>query len=390
MKRAHRPRLVTPLFVLVTLSTFAYFVSVGALQPTLPLYVEGPLGGTNVSVGLAIGAFSLSAVLVRPWVGRLSDTKGRRILIVAGAAIVAVSIVGFLLIDDLMWLLILRFLSGFGEACFYVGAASVINDLAPDERRGEALSYFSLALYGGLALGPVLGEIALGDGRFALAWWVAAGAAALAAVLGVPIPDTRPDEITKPARGLARIVHPAGLLPGAVLAASIVGLGGFSAFVPLYALQIGLSGSRLVFATFSIVVLLIRSLGAQIPDRLGPSRSARTALLCQTTGLVVLGLWQVPFGLYTGTVILAMGQALIFPALMTLALGNAPPSERGAVVGTFTAFFDLAFGLGTVLLGVVAELFGYGGSFLASAVVAFSGFALITVRSLRAGRDPRA
>ena len=76
--------------------------------------------------------------------------------------------------------------AGIGEAAFFVGAATMITDLAPDDRRGEAISYWSVAIYGGLAFGPALGEIVLGDDRFALDLAGRGGArAALAALLGV-------------------------------------------------------------------------------------------------------------------------------------------------------------------------------------------------------------
>lgn len=62
---------------------------------------------------------------------------------------------------------------------------------------------------------------------------------------------------------------------------------------------------------------------------------------------------------------------------MTMAIGSAPASERGAVVGTFTAFFDLAFGLGAVTLGAVAALVGYRGLFLTAAVIALGGLSVL-------------
>jgi len=382
LARTDTPRLVTPLFLLITASTFAYFVAVGALQPTLPRYVEGPLRGSDVSVGLTIGVFSLAAVLARPFIGRVGDQRGRRLLMVAGAAVVGASVLAYLLAGNLAVLLGLRLVSGVGEAAFYVGAASVINDLAPDSRRGEALSYFSLALYAGLAAGPVLGETVLGGDRFYLAWIVAGASALIAAVLAVPVPDTRPRDIREldPDRK-GRLIHPAGLLPGVVLATSVWGLGGFSTFIPLYALQLGLSGSRLVFVTYSVLVILIRLFGAQIPDRLGPSRSARSALALQAFGLAVMGLWQSPAGVFAGTALFAVGQSLAFPALMTLAITGAPVSERAAVVGTFTAFFDLAFGLGALTLGAVATWFGYGGAFVGAALVSLGGLTLMSVRA---------
>ncbi|HEX2296107.1 MAG TPA: MFS transporter [Actinomycetota bacterium] len=377
---AARPRLVTPVFVLITLSTFAYFVSVGALIPTLPLYVEGPLGGGDVAVGLGIGAFSLSAVLLRPYSGRLSDERGRRLLLVAGAGLVTASVAGYTLVSSLVPLLLLRLVTGAGEAFFYVGAASAINDIAPDERRGEALSFFSLALYAGMAIGPILGEAALGDDRYSAAWLLAAGAAGVALLLGWKVPDTRPRDVVP---GAAPLIHRAALVPGTVLAASVWGLAGFSTFVPLYARELGLEGSSYVFATYSGLVLALRLFGAQIPDRLGTRLTSRLALTASALGMAIMGFVDAAAGLFVGGAIFGIGQALAFPALMSIAVRGAPASERGAVVGTFTAFFDLAFGLGAVSLGGVAAAFGYAGSFRVASLVALGGLGLLYLYARR-------
>jgi MFS family permease len=383
-RSASKPRLVTPTFLLITLSTFAYFVSIGMLLPTLPRFVEGPLGGGSVSVGLAIGAFALSAVAFRPFIGRVGDRRGRRILMLGGAGVVGISIALYPIATSLVPLLLLRLLTGAGEAAFYVGAASAINDLAPDERRGEALSYFSLALYSGLAVGPVLGELLLDGSHFTTVYLVSAAFAAVAVVVGLRVPDTRPQGLAGEASQGGSIIHRAGLLPGTILATSIWGLSGFTTFIPLYALELGMSGSKLVFATFSAIVLAIRSLGARLPDVLGPRRAATSALTSSTVGLLVFGLWAEPAGLFVGAAVFGIGQALAFPALMTLAISGTKPSERGAVVGTFTAFFDLSFGLGALSLGAVAALLGYRGLFLTAATVSAGGIVLLSFYARRA------
>jgi MFS family permease len=381
-------RLVTPVFLVITLATFAYFLSVGATIPVLPLFVEGPLGGGSLSVGVSVGAFAVTAVLLRPIAGGWSDARGRRLLITLGASLVAASVAAYMAVDSIALLIVLRLVTGVGEAFFYTGAASAINDLAPDHRRGEALSFFSLALYSGIAFGPVVGEQVLRSSGFDTVWIVAAASAIAAALLGILVRDTRPGEVTRPSR--RRWLHPAGLLPGLVLATSVIGIGGFNSFVPLYALDLGMDGSRLVFVLFSAIVLSIRSLGARIPDRLGPSRTARNSLVASASGLVLMGVVQAPAGLFVGAAIFAVGQALAFPALMTIALSGAPASERGAVVGTFTAFFDLAFGLGAVSLGGVAHLFGYEGVFVAAGAVSAAGFVIMQRRVVPGRRGARA
>lgn len=382
-----KPRLFSAMFLLITFATLAYFVSVGALQPILPRFVEGPLGGGDIEVGIVVGAFAFSAVLVRPIIGPIGDRRGRRLLIVVGAGIVTLSVAGYVIADSLWLLLTLRFISGFGEACFYVGAASVVNDLAPEERRGEAVSYFSLALYMGLTVGPIIGESVFESSTFDATWLVAAASAGVATLVGLAVRETRPEGAVD---DKFRWFHPAGVLPGTILAASIWGLGGFATFVPLYALDLGMSGSRLVFVTFSGVVLLVRSLGARLPDILGPGRAARMALSLQAAGLTIMGLWREPAGLFVGAFVFGLGQALAFPALMTMAIRAAKPTERSAVVGTFTAFFDLSFGIGAVALGAVATGFGYSGAFLSAALVAVGGLVILAARARRAEPEPAA
>lgn len=377
-ERGTRPALVTPPFVLVVVSTFAYFLCVGMLFPVFPFFIEGPLGGSDVAVGLSGGAFSLTAVLLRPWAGRAGDRRGRRPLMVAGSAIVAASVLANKAVDSLTILMALRLVAGVGEALFFVGAAAAVNDLAPEERRGEAVSLFSLALYGGISFGPIIGEALFEATSFSTVWVVAAAVGAMATVLAVRVRDARPERGEGPP---ARLVHPAGVLPGLVLFCAVVGFAAFNSFVALYAKEdLGMSGSRFVFFTYSFTVLLIRLFGARIPDLLGSRRAATIATSIITAGMLIMAFWREPAGLYTGAFVFGIGQAFAFPALMTLAVRGAPPHERGAVVGTYSAFVDLAFGAGAVSLGVVAHSFGYPETFAVSAVVALAGLALLRLK----------
>lgn len=380
-----RPRLVTPLFLLVMLSTFAYFVAVGMITPTLPRYVEGPLSSGNLAVGVTVGAFALTAVLLRPFVGRVSDKRGRRLLIIGGGLVVGASIVGYDLADSLLPLLIARLFTGVGEAAFYVGAATVINDIAPNDRRGEALSYFSLALFGGLAVGPVVGETILEMVDFTAVWWAAGASAAFAGVVGFFVTETRPEEAGD---GPLKLINRSALLPGTVLGTNIWGLATFSAFIPLYVLQLGMVGSRFVFALNSAVIISIRLFGARLPDKLGAQLSSRLALMGVAIGFAVMAVWAHPVGLYVGTIFYSIGHALLFPALMTMAINRAPVSERGAVIGTFTSFFDLFFGIGAASAGAIASLAGYNGAFGIAALVAGAGLVLLRYTARSGVRAP--
>jgi MFS family permease len=383
---ASRPRLFTPAFLTVTLASLAYFTAEGVLLPALPRYVEGPLGGGDVAVGLVVGAFSLSAFFLRPWAGGLGDRRGRRLLMVVGAAVFAVSVLGYLVARSPLTLAALRLLTGAGDALFFVGVFTAATDLAPPNRRGEAMSYFSLSIYIGIGIGPLLSEAAIDAIGFPGAWLLAALGAGIAITLSTRMPDTRPEPSVGSA-GRHRLIHRAGLLPGLVMLTSIWGMAGFLTFVPLYALDLGMSGSWLVLGLFSAVVVLVRSLGARIPDRLGAGRATRLALAASTLGLLSAGLWHSPAGLVVGTAVFGLGIALFTPALMTLAVEGVAPAERGAVIGTTSAFLDLAFGLGPATLGFVAAGVGRGGTFVAGAGVALAGLAIVVGSRLERGRS---
>jgi MFS family permease len=154
-----------------------------------------------------------------------------------------------------------------------------------------------------------------------------------------------------------------------VLIASIFSLAGMTAFAPLYARELGMDGAGLVFALNAVVVVTIRLVGRRIPDRVGPRRTAVLAVAVAAVGLAIVALIRSPAGLYAGALVLGVGQALTFPALMTLVVSEAPPAERSSAVGSFSACADLGYAIAAVSLGVVAAAVGYAGVFAVAAVV---------------------
>lgn len=381
-------RLVTPQFVAVAMAALAYFVGVGVLIAAVPRFVAGPLGAGNIAVGVVVGAFSVSAFFLRPWVGGLGDRRGRRPLMLVGAGLFAASVLGYGLATDPATLAVLRLVTGAGEAFFFVGVVTTFTDMAPPERRGEVMSLASLSLYVGIGAGPLLGELTIERFGFAAAWLLAAGAGLVALALVFRTRETRPSAVAGLAGAASRrLVHPAGVAPGLVLLASILGMAGFLAFVPLYALDLGMSGSRMVLLTFAGVVVAIRSLGARLPDRLGAGRATRLALTLSAVGLALAGTWQSPAGLLVGAVVLGVGVALLTPSVFALAVARVTPQERGAVIGTTSAFLDVALGVGPASLGFVAAALGRPGTFLAGAAVAVAG--LVFVVATRLGRPVR-
>lgn len=363
-----RPTLLTPRFVALVSGVTLYFLGLNMTLSVLPLFVEGELGGTDAQVGIAVSSFGLAAACIRPIIGPLGDRHGRQRLIVSGAIVAGLATIATATATSLGMVIAFRALAGLGEAAVFVGAASAAQDLATDERRGEAASYFSLAIYSSLFLGPPLGEWISETFGTDTAWVLAGGLAVVAASSGIVAPGAPAEPPPKPERRV--LLHRAALRPGAVLFLGLLGYTGFLAFAALHAEEVGIANTGTVFTVFALVIIFLRIFAAKLPDQLGPIRTSRISLSCGAIGLAVLAVWTEPVGVYVGAAILAVAQSFLFPALFALVVDDAPDAERSHAISTLSMFFDLAFGLGGPVIGLVSDTFDRSTAFAVSAGIA--------------------
>jgi len=374
---ATQSRLLTSRFVIVVTAGLFYFLAVAMLTPVLPHYVEDSLRYGSVAVGATVLAFAFGAITLRLYAGRIGERYGRRVLIIGGALIVAASTLAYGLVHSLWWLLAWRIITGFGEAGFFVGAATMITDLSPVERRGEAISYWSVAVYGGLAFGPVIGDLLRGTSRYTLTFVVSALFALAAAFVGFFTVDPPRDAHEEPQHLIAR----RALTPGTVLFLGLIPLAGFGAFMPLYASDQLDIRSGPIFLIYGILILAVRIFGARVPDRLGGRNAGTIALVLAATGIGLIALWSTVAGLILGTIVLALGMSLMYPALFVLALEGVSDSERSSVVATISSFFDASQGLGAFICGAVVAVTSNSGAFVTGAIAALFGLLLLRTRT---------
>jgi MFS family permease len=376
-----RPRLA---FAGVFAVTFSGLVAVGAVLPVLPRYVHGPLDAGNIAVGVVIGSYAVTGLLLRPVAGRLADHRGRKPTVLGGAILVAVAGFLYLLPLGVPGLIGARLLLGAGEGTVFTAGSAWIVDIAPPERRGRVIGLYGLAVWAGLSIGPLIGELLLHASGYTLVWIFAGAAPLVGALIASRLPDPfhpKPGEDEH-----HPLIAREAVQPGTALALGSLGYATVASFVVLHLEQRGVGHGAVVFGVFATMVVLTRLVGGDLPDRIGPARVATAAALVEAAGLAMIGIAH-SLGLALAGA-LAMGAAfsLLYPSLLLIVVGRVAETRRGAALGTFTAFFDAGIGFGAPLAGIAAALSDYEGAFLFAATIAVASATMTALAISARGR----
>ena len=347
--------------------TFCGLLAIGAVLPVLPRYVHGPIGAGDLAVGIVIGAYAVSGLLLRPFAGRFADTRGRKPTMIFGALLVAVG--GFLYLPPLgvAGLVVARLVLGVGEGTVFTAGSAWIVDIAPVQRRARVIGLYGLAVWGALSVGPLIGELLLHASGYTLVWLVAGVVPLVGAAIATRLPDPyRPTAHPERQPLIAR----EAIRPGAALAMGAFGYAAVATFVVLHLDERGIGHGAAVFGAFATTIVLTRLLAGDLPDRVGPARVAIAAALVEACGLVAIAFAQcLPLAL-AGAMAMGTAVSLLYPSLSLIVVNRVPDARRGAALGTFTAFFDAGVGIGAPLAGLAAALTTYEGAFLMASVVA--------------------
>jgi MFS family permease len=385
MVEPSRDRIFSRNFLLALLANLFSFCSMYLLLATLPLYVVA-IGGSVSDAGIVLACFTLTAVILRPWIGRLSDRRAKKAIMLVGTIILAASSLLYHPAHSVPLVMAVRVFHGIGWAAFTTSASALAADLAPRSRRGEAMGYFGVGMNVAMAAGPALGVFLVGRtgyGALFLTAMVVAAAGVLLTV-GIVEPKREPGEAVV-RHGWQSFILPSALFPSAVLFTNALTYASVVALLPLFAEEAKLGNPGLFFTVFSVVVLVIRGPLGRLSDRRGRVVVIAPGLVFTFIALLVLSWAQSVALLLVVAVLYAIGVGAAQPTLMAMTVDRATPQERGAAMGTFTTSMDLGIGLGSLLWGLVAEAFGFQTMYIAASAMGLVGAAVLLAGTRRRG-----
>lgn len=377
-----RERLWSPAFAFLWASSFFVYLSFYLLLPVLPVYALRQ--GIHESViGFIIGVFALTAMVLKPWVGWALDWRGRRGLVLIGAALFAGASFLYPLTGSTASLLLVRVLHGAGMGLFPTAGVAVVADLAPPARRGEAMGLFGMAAHLAMAVGPYLGvsvEAALGFLGLCL---LAGALGSLGTVLALRVPETgRP--VAAPPFHVRGLFAAAALQPAAVTLTLFLPYGAVFSFLPLLTRARGVANAGAFFTLMAVAILLVRTQAGQLSDRVGRRAVAIPATGAVAAALALLaGAGQSAWKIYAAALLLGLGFGSAQPVLMAWTADTVEAKDRGKALGTFYTAWELGIGAGSIVFGLLLPLGGFATLFAGGAGVALAGSALALHRRHR-------
>jgi MFS family permease len=348
--------------VLATQFTFGFSFSSFLL---LPKYVVTVLHGSPSQVGYVGALAVLTAVLVSPLCGRLLDRGPRQPHVILGCTLSGFAALAFLFVTEAgPCLYAARAVQGVAYTLYFVAAGTLVADLAPPSRLGQALGWFGA---GGLLMNAIATLIAERVAQH-LGWHAVFYAAAASGFAGalLSLGLREPERAAPAAMSLGEAPRPAAPRRHAVLwgaAAGGTAFGALFTFTQPLALSLGDSNISPLFGGYTAAALLVRLGFGNLADRFGRARVGGGALgvyalvVAMTAGLA-RG-WLAPLGVGFG-----LAHGAFYPSLNALALQGVAQNQRGSAGARFNAAFNAGVLLVTFCFGHVAQLYSYRSAFL--------------------------
>lgn len=359
---------------------FIIMLGIGIVGPVSPLYAQS-FGVGAAMVGGLTTAFGIARILMNIPAGTLTERIGRRPLLILGPLVTALSALLTGLAGQFGQLIFFRFLQGLGSAAQTTAAMTVMADITSREGRGRAMSFYQGSLLLGSGLGPSVGGFVAEHFGLRAPFFLYAALAASAALWALlRVPETKGFQGEGAPRRGRRPAAEAGSAPtGRVVWEHITDLnfvlislvtlaifftrtGSRSTVLPLFGdNRLGLSPGQLgitftVIAAFNLVTINWSGL---LSDKYGRKAVIVPAAVLSGLSLLAFSYCRSYVAFLASGALLGLGTGMAGPAPAAYVADLARPGSYGLTMGIYRTFGDVGVSVGPVLLGWIADRFGY-------------------------------
>jgi predicted MFS family arabinose efflux permease len=378
------PKIVSRDFILSFFTQFAFSSVFCILIPAIPIYLLG-FGAREGEIGFLVGIFSVSSLILRPFVGKALLSVPERSFMIAGALIYVLSCLAYLIAPPFWPLLIVRAIHGIGLAFFATASFTLLANITPEANRGRLISYFYLSYNIAFAIGPYFGMLLINRFNFITLFSACTGLSLVSLYLALKLSKRESAPLAKASLQAQSFLSREALPPAVIAFMLNVIWGTLCAFFPLYALKHGISNPGTFFIFMAIALMIGRLFGGRILDTHNRGKVIRLCL-----AIIIIALAILPFAKGLGMFILIAlllggGWAFLYPFLTLHIIENVGP-VRGPAMATFTALGDLGAGLGPMIMGIILQKTSYPIMFICLILIGIANFLFFYYAMGRKGR----
>lgn len=381
MKRSEfKNSLLSFKFILVTFIGFIFFFNFHSLL-LLPLHIK-KIGGTDSSIGFLMGTAGLSTLFATPLVGHFGDRIGKKVFVIFGLFILSSSTITLTFVHNItIYYYVLRLLHGIAFSLFFISAGALVTDIAPSEKRAQAVGLYGLFTIINYAIAPYFGKIVIEHFGFRTFFLVTGTLSMLCIPAAMLINEKKNlKKISKESDMNFRklLTTKSTLIPSLTLFAAGAAFIPTLTFIPVFAKTINIKSFDMFFITYTISIIAVRIFFGWIPDTFGKSRVAKPCLFLFSGSIAILSISGSIETFVFSALLFGLAHGFVYPSIYSIVIDNVDSGSRTKAFALCSLSFTAGGMSGTFLSGIVAEGYGYLTMYLMISAVAFAAFILFT------------
>jgi MFS family permease len=342
-------------FWLLCTSSLLFFASFNMLIPELPGYLTN-LGGPQYK-GLIISLFTVTAMVSRPFSGKMADKMGRIPVMIFGTSVCFFSSLMYPAVSTVFGFLLLRLVHGFSTGFTPTGLTTYLSDIIPATKRGEAMGILGTAGTVGMAVGPVVGGAVANNFGLDAMFYTSSGFALVSILILSGVKETLPQrkgfttEIFK--------IHKRDLLEPRVLVTCIVMLltaysyGAVFTVIPDFGEYVGIRNKGLLFMFLTVASLSVRLIAGKASDYYGRRKVLMVSSGLGSIAMMLLAFGSTPRDLMIGVTLYGLAQGMTSPTLMAWATDLSDELHKGRGIASLYIFMEMGIGVGAFASGLI-------------------------------------
>ncbi|WP_226036235.1 MFS transporter [Aquibacillus saliphilus] len=355
---AKSEQLWTRPFIFLILANLFTFMSFQMLLPNLPHYI-GSIGGSSLQIGLVTTMFSISAILIRPFIGHILQSQARKPLILIGSISLLAMTLIYPFTQVVVLLLLLRFVHGaaWGWSTTVNGTAAV--DLVPRKRVGEGMGYFGLSITIGMIIAPAIGIYVYQHYTFNLLITISAVLGIIAIGLFLSTSFVTPETVKQnklnkqPFSFFGSLIEKKSIFPALVTFCATFGYGSIVTYLVIFGEEQGLAGTFLFYLFNATFATLSRPITGKYFDRSGPWKLIIACTILSFIAMWILSVASSSLHLIIAGSIFGIGYGSMLPAMQAWIISKTDAKRSGIANGMFYSCIDFGIGLSALVLGFV-------------------------------------